>query len=108
MGVNFNDFWILGSVRVRAKAPDPFAGLRGRAYITARKLGQMPLKKIESPADAEAKRESRENLVKAINQRPATAVGGQIFWLASGSVDWLPEKSDRRWFPLPELTMEEK
>ena len=108
MGVNFDDFWIVGSVRVRAKAPDPFAGLRGRAYITARKLGQMPLKKIESPADAEAKGESRANLVKAINQRPAVAVGGQIFCLASGSTDWLPGHGARRWLPLPELTVEEQ
>jgi hypothetical protein len=108
MGINFDDFWTLGSVRTRAKAPDPFAGLRGRAYIAARKLDKKPLEKIESQADAEAKSEARENLIKAINQRPAIAVGGQIFLLASGSTDWLPGKGDRRWFLLPELTMEEQ
>lgn len=86
-----------GPVRIRASAPDPFAGLRGRAYIAARKLDK-PVARIDDPAAANAKNESRENLISAINQRSAPASRTPKFVLASGSMEFLNESGDRRFW----------
>ena len=96
MTVNFDDFWQLGPVRTRAKALDPFAGLRGRAYIAARMLGQNPVERLDSKATAEAKEQSRKNLIKAINARPLDASVKSEVVLASGSKTALKRHGDRR------------
>jgi len=109
MGINFDDFWIVGSVRIRASAPDPYAGLRGRAYIAARKLDQRPLEKIESQAAADAKAESAKNLIKAINQRPALAGRGVTrFVHLTGSKEFLTDSCDRRFFVIEQPQLPRK
>jgi hypothetical protein len=107
MGINFDNFWILGSVRIRASAPDPFAGLRGRAYIAARKLDQRRIERFDAKSTAETKSEFRKNLMNAVNRYPAVRIGGNTYWLASGSLDFLPNPA-RRYYLLPELTAEEE
>ena len=98
MAVNFDDFWQLGAVRTRAKALDPFAGLRGRAYIAARGLGQTSVERIDSKATAEAKDQARQNLINAINQRPLDASVKSKFMFTSGSKDFLNSNDDRRFW----------
>ena len=96
--VNFDDFWQVGPVRTRAKALDPFAGLRGRAYIAARMLGQNPIERLDAKATAEAKDQSRKNLIKAINAQPLNAaVKGKVVF-ASGSKSELKEQHRVRRF----------
>jgi hypothetical protein len=65
--IDYDDFWTVGVVRTRAKAFDPYAGLRGRAYIQARKLDQNRVKRIDAKATATAKSESGKNLINALN-----------------------------------------
>jgi hypothetical protein len=96
MTVNFDDFWQVGPVRTRAKALDPFAGLRGRAYIEARMLGRNQVERLDAKATAEAKDQSRENLVKAINQRPLDASVKSKIVFASGEKEYIKGPQNRR------------
>lgn len=45
------DYSDTGAVRIRASAPDPLSGLRGHAYIAARKLGKPSQRLNCCPAD---------------------------------------------------------
>ena len=41
------DNWTVGPARVRASSPDPYAGLRGHAYIAARGLNK-PVQRLDT------------------------------------------------------------
>jgi len=96
---NIDYAWAIGRISTRANAPDPFAGLRGRAYISARKLDQCEIRKIKDARVEAALREGQEALIEAINQ-PARADRKNVFLLPSAP------KEERRCYPLPELTLE--
>lgn len=86
-----------GKIRLRAKALDPFAGLRGRAYLQARSLDTAPPKHLE--AEAQIKSESRENLIKAINGGKFLGLSNeQHFTLGLSVVKTKPKASSRRRF----------
>lgn len=90
-----------GKVRIRANAPDPFAGLRGRAYIAARKLNT-PLTRPVDPIAAQIQADARENLIQSLSQRETPFPGKPKFVLCgvSGSMDFLSECGDRRFWPV--------
>lgn len=48
MPIDYDQLWIPGAVRIRASAPDPYAGLTGHAYIKARGLGAAPIERIDA------------------------------------------------------------
>lgn len=48
MSIDYDQFWILGVVRIRASKPDPYAGLRGHDYIKARGLGATPIQRLDA------------------------------------------------------------
>lgn len=48
MAIDYDELWIPGAVRIRASAPDPYAGLKGRDYIKARGLGVGHVQRIDA------------------------------------------------------------
>lgn len=98
MAIDLGLFSCAGQMRIRAKALDPYAGLRGRAYIVARQLDQNPLERLDAKATAEAKSESRKNLMNAINQRPLAADANSNVAFASGEMDALKQTRGQRLF----------
>jgi rRNA processing protein Krr1/Pno1 len=48
MPVDYDQLWVPGSVRIRASAPDPYAGLKGRDYIKARGLGVGHVQRLDA------------------------------------------------------------
>lgn len=100
-------YWHAGATRIRANAPDPFAGLRGRAYIAARQLDRKPLERLDSKATAEAKIQSRENLIKAINgknPRPVSRGLSQplhFVFIRHSLIDQFASDESRRFTAIP-------
>jgi len=94
-----DDQWIVGAVRVRAAAADPFAGLRGHAYIAARGLNA-------SVPRLDPQRDAREAAVlNVLTQRGAIApapfqmadLSGNNYAFASGSAAWNEPGNRRFW-----------
>jgi hypothetical protein len=80
--------WSPGAVRIRAKAFDPFAGLRGRAYIAARQLDQNRVKRLDSKATAEAQSISRKKQEKALaGPAPTQPRHLNFVFIPSGSIE---------------------
>jgi hypothetical protein len=48
MPIDYDQLWIPGAVRIRASAPDPYAGLTGHAYIKARGLGVGHVQRLDA------------------------------------------------------------
>lgn len=67
-----NHMWTTGEVRVRASAPDLYAGLRGHAYIAVRGLNQ-PVERIvnQDSVDAIERLLSRPRVAKIEAARAA-------------------------------------
>lgn len=102
--INHDEFWRTGAVRIRANAPDPFAGLRGRAYISARRLDK-PVGKLQDSKAEAALREAEKNLIKAINEPTADAAGAKIYYLESRSVNPIPSRPGLRFYPTGQWTL---
>jgi hypothetical protein len=94
-----DDALFTGFMRVRVSAPDPLSGLRGSAYIAARKLGQWQRETIKAQEAAEADAEAEQQRIKSINQRPASAGQGRTnIVFMTGSADPLPGVNGNRRF----------
>ncbi len=59
--------WVAGTVRIRARAIDPYQGLTGHGYIAARNL-RRPVQRVDAAMIAAQSEQAIHNILNAFEQ----------------------------------------